>query len=724
MAAESPSDLKFEIGHVLLIDIVGYSKLLINEQRERLETLNQIVRQTAQFRESEASGMLVRLPTGDGMALIFRDSLEAPVRCALEIDAALRSQTSIPVRMGIHSGPVSEVSDVNERTNLAGAGINTAQRVMDCGDAGHILLSKRVAEDLGQYRHWQPYLHELGECEVKHGVVISVVNLYTDEAGNSHTPQKLAAEKNGERTAKTFLGVPHLSKRSLITAIVLLIALGLGLFRFAHRSRQTGPGIAVNEASASANNKSIAVLPFVDLSQAKDQEYFCDGISEEILDALAKVEGLRVVARTSSFSFRGKNADVSEIAQKLNVRNVLEGSLRRAGNRIRISAQLIDTRNGFHLWSETYERELQDMFAMQDEITRAIVNALKIKLAVALPVHKKPNTEGYDLYLKGRYFLNRKTEPDAKRAIDYFQQALAKDPNDALAYAGLSDSYLSLIFPLNVAAPREAMPKAKEAALHALAIDNALGEAHASLAYVTFFYDWDWPAAEREFKRAIELSPNNADAHHWYSHYLMAQGRIEESLTQSKRILELSPFDILFNVHLGWHYLYARQYDQALDQIEKTIEMDRNYAETYPWLGLILEQKGRYAEAIAAFQNAIRLFPGGSSIVEAELAHTYAVSGNREEAQKIIAELQKLAKSKYIPSFQIAAIYAGLSASPARNASPVRTEKDQAFAWLEKAYEERSDGLVYLMADQRFDTLRSDPRFKDLAHRIGLVPRK
>jgi serine/threonine-protein kinase len=493
---------------------------------------------------------------------------------------------------------------------------------------------------------------------------------------------------------------------------VLLIVLGVGLFLFAHRSRQTGPGIAANEAGASANNKSIAVLPFVDLSQGKDQEYFCDGISEEILDALAKVEGLRVVARTSAFSFKGKNADVSEIAQKLNVRNVLEGSLRRDGNRIRISAQLIDTRDGFHLWSETYERELQDVFAMQDEITRAIVNALKIKLAVALPVHKQPNTEAYDLYLKGRYFLNRKNEADARKAIDYFEQALAKDPNDAPAYAGLADSYSSFVFPLGVVTPREAMPKAKEAAQRALAIDNALGEAHASLAYIAFFYDWDWAAAERGFKRALELNPNNADTHHWYSHFLMGQGRIEESLIQSKRALELSPFDILFNIHLGWHYFYARQYDQALEQIEKTVEMDKNFAQTYPWLGLILEQKGRYAEAIAAFQNAIKLFPEGSSIAEAELAHVYAVSGNREEAQKIIAELQELAKTKYVSSFQIAAIYAGLG------------EKDQAFAWLEKAQEERSDGLVNLKAEQRFDSLRSDPRFKDLARRIGLIPQR
>ena len=712
MPSEQSSDVKFEIGHVLFIDIVGYSKLLINEQSEQIQKLKQIVRGTEEVRKAEAEGKLLRLPTGDGGALVFRTTPEAPVSCAIEISRQLKNHPELRVRMGIHSGPVNEVVDLNEQANIAGAGINIAQRVMDCGDAGHILLSKRVADDLEQYPQWRSHLHDLGECEVKHGARISVVNLYTDEVGNSQTPRKLEARNDTEATAKTFPGVPHLSKQSLIAAaIVLFVALGVGLFLFAHRSGQTGPGTAMNEAGASVNNKSVAVLPFVDLSQAKDQEYFCDGISEQILDALAKVEGLRVVARTSSFLFKGQTADVNEIAKKLNVRNVLEGSLRRDGNRIRISAQLIDTRDGFHLWSETYERELQDVFAMQDEITRAIVTALKIKLAVALPVHKKPNTEAYDLYLKGRYFLNRKTKPDAERAIDYFEQTLAKDPNDALAYAGLADSYSSFVFPLGVVAPRKVMPKAKEAAQRALAIDKALGEAHASLAYITFFYDWDWAAAEKEFKRALELNPNNADTHHWYSHYLVGQGRIEESLTQSKRALELSPFDILFNIHLGWHYLYARQYDQALDQIQKTVEMDRNFAQTYPWLGLILEQKGRYPEAIAAFQKAIKLFPGGSSIAEAELAHTYAVSGNREAAQKIIAELQELTKNKYVSPFPIAAIYAGLG------------EKDQAFAWLKKAYEERSDGLVNLTADQRFDSLRSDPRFKDLARRLELVPK-
>jgi TolB-like protein/Tfp pilus assembly protein PilF/class 3 adenylate cyclase len=702
MSTEDKSNLQLEIGHVLFIDIVGYSKLLIDDQRELQQQLNQIVRSTEQFRVAEAAGKLVRLPTGDGMALVFFTNPEAPVQCAMEMSEASAKEPRLRMRMGINTGPVSGVADVNDKSNIAGAGINVAQRVMDLGDAGHILLSKRAAEDLAQYRRWEPHLHDLGEVEVKHGARISIVSLYTDKIGNQQVPEKLKESLRKQSAARRI--------RQTLIAVGLVAAIAAMVFLY--RSGGTSLRVRQNGSATlrAVPEKSIAVLPFIDLSQAKDQEYFCDGISEEILDALAKVEGLRVVARTSSFAFKGRNTDLSEFAQKLNVENVLEGSLRREGNRIRIAVKLVNARDGFHIWSQTFERELQGVFAVQDEITRAVVDALKIKLAVALPAHKKPTTESYDLYLKGRYFLNRKTQTDIKKAIDYFEQALAKDPNDAPAYAGLSDCYSSLVFPLGVVAPREVMPKAKEAALHALAIDNALGEAHASLAYVTFFYDWDWPAAEREFKRALELNPNNADTHHWYSHFLMGQGRIEESLTQSRRAWELSPFDILMNVHLGWHYLYARQYDQALDQIEKTIEMDKNFAQAHPWLGLILEQKGKYPEAIAAFQNAIRIFPGGSLIAKAELAHAYAVSGDRKQAQEILAELQELSKSKYVSSFQIAAIYAGLE------------EKDQAFAWLEKAFEERSDGLVNLNAEQRFDSLRSDPRFRDLARRVGLIP--
>ncbi|MEP6637347.1 MAG: protein kinase [Acidobacteriota bacterium] len=511
------------------------------------------------------------------------------------------------------------------------------------------------------------------------------------------------AKVSAARPATSAEYVVNKIKRYKLAALVALlvvavVATGLGLY---WQSRNTQVAI-----------ESIVVLPFVNQNNDPNTDYLSDGLTESIINSLTQLPNLKVIARSSAFHYKGKEADPFVAGKELGVRAVLTGRLQQRGDNLLVSAELMDVRDNKQLWGDHYNRKLVDILTLQEEIARQISENLRLRLGgeeqKLLTKRYTENTEAYQLYLKGRYFLNRKTEADAKRAIDYFQQALAKDSNDALAYAGLADSYSSFIFPLGVAAPREAMPRAKEAAMHALAIDNSLGEAHASLAYITFFYDWDWPAAEREFKRAIELNPNNADAHHWYSHYLMAQGRIEESLIHSKRALELSPFDILFNIHLGWHYLYAHQYDQALDQIEKTVEMDKNFAQTYPWLGLILEQKGRYPEAIAAFQNAIRLFPGGSSIAEAELAHTYAVSGNREEAQKIIAELQQLAKSKYVSSYQMAAIYAGLS------------EKDRAFAWLEKAHEERSDGLVNLTAEQRFDSLRSDPRFTDLVRRVGL----
>jgi adenylate cyclase len=691
MPAESTFDLKFEIGHVLLIDIVGYSKLLINEQRERLETLNEIVRNTAQFGESEASGMLVRLPTGDGMALIFRDSLEAPVRCALELGEALKSRPAIQVRMGIHSGPVSEVRDVNERANIAGAGINIAQRVMDCGDAEHILLSKHVADDLEHYERWRPHLHDLGQVGVKHGVKIDIVNLYTDEAGNSQIPEKLRSEKR----QSTFRRI-----KFLIAAAVLIMT-ALGSFLFFHRVR--------TQSEAIANEKSIAVLPFVDISQAKDQEYFCDGISEEILGALTKVEGLKVVARTSSFSFKGKNVDISEVTSKLNVENVLEGSLRRDGNRIRITAQLI-AHDGFHLWSESYEREVRDIFAVQDEITRAIVNALKIKLAVPPQAYATPNTEAYEVYLKGRFSWNKRTPEAVKTSVEYFNQAIAKDPAYALAYTGLADSYSVLGTYLGVLSPREAMPKAKAAALKALEMNDTLSEAHTSLAFIKFNYDWDWPGAEREFRRAIELNPNNANAHHWYSHFLTAMGRVGESLEESRRALELDQLNPVMTTHLGWHYFYARQYDLAIDQHHRTIETDPNYGVAHWYLGESYQQKKMHVEAGAELARAKTLLRENSG-VEADIGYVDALSAKRDQAQAVIDVLKERSKRAYVSSYDLALVYSSLG------------WKDQAFECLLEAHDQRSDSLVYLQVDPRFDSLRSDSRFLDVARRIGLPQR-
>src|SRR5437870_705297 len=355
MAAEIKKEIELEIAHVLFTDIVGYSKLPINQQRALVERLNEIVRGTDEFHIAETAGRLLTIPTGDGITLVFYHSPEAPVECALEISRALKKHPELQLRMGVHSGPVSGVIDATGKANVAGPGINIAQRVMDCGDAGHILLSKRVAEDLAQARFWRPYLHDLGEYSAKHGVGIYVVNLYTDEVGNPELPAKL---------------------------------------------KQAQQDLLLKSTS---QTRSIAVLPFNDLSSAADQDYFGDGIAEEILTALAKVDGLRVAARRSSFWFKGKEAELSEIAEKLSVCHVLEGSVRREGNRVRVMAELIDACDGFTIWTDTFERELQGIFAVQDEITRSIVDALKLQFDISAPTPSR-STDAYDAYLQGLFY--------------------------------------------------------------------------------------------------------------------------------------------------------------------------------------------------------------------------------------------------------------------------------------------------------------------------------
>src|SRR5213596_47740 len=386
MSSEQSSDVKFEIGHVLFIDIVGYSKLLINEQSEQIQKLREIVRGTEQFRIAEAEGKLVRLPTGDGAALVFRTNVEAPALCALEISKELKNHSDLYVRMGIHSGPVNEVVDLNEQANIAGAGINMAQRVMDCGDAGHILVSKRVADDLEHYSQWRSLLHELGECEVKHGLRISLLNLYGDEAGNPELPEK---------------------------------------FRQAKAKGQT-PG--------AAPAKSVAVLPFVNMSADKNDEYLSDGMTEELINALAKVPGLRVPGRTSCLAFKGKNEDdiFRKVGEQLHVNAVLEGSVRKAGDKLRITAQLINVADGFHLWSETYDRDMTDILAIQSDVARQVVQALQVQLGVedtrALARKPTETPEAHRLYLLGRYHFGKATQAGWSDAIQSFNQAIQLDP--------------------------------------------------------------------------------------------------------------------------------------------------------------------------------------------------------------------------------------------------------------------------------------------------------
>ena len=432
MPGDSSSELKAEIGHVLFVDIVGYSKLLINEQTELLEHLKGMVRGSEQVRAAEAEGKLIRLATGDGMALVFRNSPEAPAQCALELSRADKEHPELQLRMGIHSGPINEVADVNERTNVTGAGINMAQRVMDCGDAGHILLSKRAADDLAQYRHWQPLLHELGECEVKHGVRISIVNLYTDELGNPARPGKfktLPKPKTGTRKLLMLAGA---------AGIVLLV--GVPIYLHARKSGLSG----------SVPDKSIAILPFENLSDDKSNAYFAEGIQDEILTKLAGIADLKVISRTSTAKYKSKPEDLKTVSQQLGVANVLEGTVQRVEDKVRVNVQLIDARVDSHLWAKTYDRDIKDVFAVESEVSQEIADARQAKLSPretnTLTAAPTRDPEAYDLFLKAEYEAreaNSTRRPESfDQATAFYQQAIAHDPGFALAMARMVENQM------------------------------------------------------------------------------------------------------------------------------------------------------------------------------------------------------------------------------------------------------------------------------------------
>src|SRR5947199_1387877 len=446
----------------------------------------------------------------------------------------------------------------------------------------------------------------------------------------------------------------------------------------------------------------ISLLPFVDLSPAKDQEYFCDGISEEILDALAKVEGLRVVARTSSFSFKGKNADVTEIARKLNVQNVLEGSLRREGNRIRVSAQLINARDGFHIWSDTFERELQGVFAVQDEITRAIVDALKVRLAAAPPPRAPKNTEAYDLYLQGLYFSNKSDEESLRKSLSLFQQALDKDPNFARAWAGIAKAWYWLADAY--VRPLKAYPKVKEAASRALALDERDADAHCYLGETKRVLDRNFSGEEAELKRALEIDPNSATAHLLMSLLKSSQGELEEAVKEIQEAERLDPLAPgIWSFAVGT-YLAVDRIEDAINAGKRTVQLDPNYVYFDSALADAYREKGDFREAVALYEKA----QAATHFPSAGLAITYARMGRQPEAQRILNELVEKTRTHYVAAERIASVYVALG------------QKDEAFRWLERAFNEHSANLYTFAFHPEFRALRSDSRFPGLLRRIGI----
>ena len=468
------------------------------------------------------------------------------------------------------------------------------------------------------------------------------------------------------------------------------------------------PAAALVQPPAAAN--SIAVLPFLNMSADPDNEYFSDGMTEEIVHALSAVGSLRVASRTSSFAFKGATQNIRTIGEKLQVRTVLEGSVRRADTKLRVTAQLINAADGFHLWSATYEREMKDVFAIQDEIARAIVSALKVKLtdepSLALVEPRTANVEAYALYLKARYFWRRKSASGLKKGIEYFQQAIAVDPGYSLAYAGLADSHIALGY-YGYLPPKDVFPPAKAAADAAIRIDDGLAEAHTARACVSLLYEWDWLGAERGFQRAIELKQGYPTAHFWYACYLWAVGRTEDSCEEASRALEFAPLSLVGHANLGWALYFGRKFDAAIAQCQKSLELDPRYLFTHTVLGQAYLAASRYDEAIGALQSAVR-FSGGLSFTTATLGYAYAKAGKRREARKVLQSLKQRSGTEYVPPFCVALVYAGLG------------DRDQAFACLDRAYEERSYWLAYLKTWPLVDDLRADARFTALLGRVGL----
>src|SRR5215471_10231389 len=607
MASQITKGVELEIGHVLFIDIVGYSKLLIDEQHDYLHTLNEVVRRTDSFRTADAAGKLTRLPTGDGMALVFATTPDAPVSCALEIGNALRSHPELRVRMGIHSGPVSGITDVNDRSNVAGAGINLAQRVMDCGDAGHILLSKRVADDLEQYRQWRSHLHDLGECEVKHDVRLHVVNLYTDELGNPDTPEKFqqTAATQPVAAAAVSEAKPAWRPWSWIAALIIVAALAAtaGFYIFSHRPVTKVPPSASVPAPVAIPEKSIAVLPFENLSEDKANAYFADGIQDEILTRLSKIADLKVISRTSTQHYKSAPENLPEIARQLGVAHVLEGSVQKSGEAVRVNVQLIKAANDSHLWADIYDRKLTDIFAVESEVAKAIAEQLRAKLTgqeeQVLANRPTENPEAHDVYLRGLAYALKSANTPANTlgAQKYFKEAVRLDPKFALSWALLSYIDARGYLTQNLQPTPTLREEARQAAETALTLQPNLGEAVLAKGYYHYACLKDYDTAVRYLEQARQFLPNSSRISESLAYLTRRQGRWDESEAHFNEAERLDPRNINLLYQHAISYIILRRFPQAVKKLDQVLNIAPDDVDT-------LVQKATVAQAVGDLPGA------------------------------------------------------------------------------------------------------------------------
>lgn len=589
---------------------------------------------------------------GDAFLIEFPNALDA-VRCAYDIQRATRElNISLREERRIHLRIGIHLGDVEEHQgDISGDAVNVASRIEPLAEDGGICLSRQVYD------------------QVQNKFDLPFVNLGVKPLKNVSAPVEVYR-----------MVMPWQEKETL------------------HPER--------------LDKKRLAVLPFANISSSPGDEYFSDGMTEELISTLSRIRDLGVIARTSVIRYKGLTKPVTEIGRELNVGTVLEGSVRVAGKKLRITSQLIDVTTEEPLWSEAYDRDLEDALAIQSDIAKRIAKALKVRVlhTETLRLEKRATgiPEAYSLYLKGRHSLATRTEKGLKDAVQYFEKAIKHDPKFALAYTGLADAYSILAsYSLEYVPPREAFPKAKTAAEKALGLDDHLAEAHASLGLVKFYYEWDWTGAEGEFKKAIELNPGYAQAHQYYADFVKSFGRFEEALREMERALSLDPLSFSINTGIG-HVLYlSRQYDRAIEHYRKIVESDPAFVPARLWFGRPYMQKGMFKEAIEHSKEAVNL-SNESTVSLATLGQAYASAGQESEARKILDRLLERSRKQYVPSYWIALVYMSMG------------NKDEAIAWLERAYHERSSWLVWANVEPRFDHLRSDARFASLISRMRL----
>lgn len=641
---------------IMFTDMVGFTALSQRDETLALKLLEE-QRMVVRSRLAKYNGREIDT-AGDSFLVEFVSSFEA-VRCAIDIQSALRDANAgrpadeqILIRIGIHLGDVIHTGD-----NIAGDAVNVASRIEPLAAPGGICITAPV---------------------------------------HAGVANKL------EQTFES-LGTPQLKN----------VATPMEVFRLAGFGQGKGSAPVRSAGGAKQLPKDrIAVLPFINISRDQADEFFSDGMTEELISSVSHIKGLHVIARTSVMRYKGADKPIADIGRELNVGSVLEGSVRKLGDKVRISVQLIETSNEEPHWSEKYDRELSDIFEIQSDIAQKVAEALREHVLSGPPgapaTTTTRNTKSYINYLLGRQHWNRGTEADLKQAVEYFQKSLGNDGNYAKAYAGLADTYAALAL-LEFMAPNEAFPKAREAVQSALSLDHGLADAHTSLGLIRARYEWDWDGAESAFREAIRINPNSPLTHFYYADLLKALARFDEALAEVDKAQELDPLSLFINTGVG-HVLYlSRRYDEAIEQYRKAVELDPNFMATHIWFGRPYLEKGMFAEAIAELEIAVRL-SGESTLALAMLGHGLASAGRREEALQILEKLKQRSKGQYVPSYWIAVIYNGLK------------DREQVIAWMRKAYDERSSWLYWSNVEPRFDWLRSDPDFAALMRAMKFPP--